>query len=154
MKIRNGFVTNSSSSSFILAFKDKNDGFKKISSLISEYGAESVGVLLKDFDEASPIPYEKIYDEVCDEMKYSAQYEARRKILYNNDMKYDAEDEETAIEKETWRIMDDIYRAFLKKIKNRPYLVRVEYDSHDPVRRRLEDGLFKHKFTVAYFDHH
>lgn len=42
MKVRQDFVTNSSSSSFILAFDSKEDGAEKISAMAKRYGSDYV----------------------------------------------------------------------------------------------------------------
>ena len=58
MKVRQDFVTNSSSSSFILAFDSKEDGAEKISAMAKRYGSDYVMQLLHDFMEATPIQKE------------------------------------------------------------------------------------------------
>ena len=54
MKIRTGFVTNSSSSSFILAFKNMEDGVQEIIKEL-KFNKTALGQVLTDFIESDPI---------------------------------------------------------------------------------------------------
>lgn len=64
MKVRNDFVTNSSSSSFVLAFRNKEDGVSTISKLKDLFGESYVNKLLTDFMEQDPIPLENLSKEI------------------------------------------------------------------------------------------
>ena len=74
MKVRHDFVTNSSSSSFILAFDSKEDGAEKISAMAKRYGSDYVMQLLHDFMEATPIQKEMFESAVINDVRDDAEF--------------------------------------------------------------------------------
>lgn len=171
MKIRTDFVTNSSSSSFLLAFKDKQDGLKKIAAMTSRYDADYITDLLKEFDKAERIPYDALYQMVESDLEsdaymeicygegswYSSEKDTFQKRWYDahpdaSHMDFYDSDEYKAEKK---RVMDKLFHEILAEIGERHYLVEVEYEDHSIIGCELEHTILPDcEFTVRRFSHH
>lgn len=171
MKTRNDFVTNSSSSSFLLAFQDQEDGAKQIASATKYFGSVYISRLLTDFMGEIPIPPDKLKDEIERDLDSEASFF----LCFGNDGWwsdnkdtfekqwheshpgashidfYRSEEYQAARDAKVKAYMDDI----VEKIDGRPYLVMLEYEDHDEVGSALEHDILPNcDFTVRRFSHH
>lgn len=171
MKTRFDFVTNSSSSSFILAFNSEEDGFRQIVDLMSCHESEYICQLLKDFKEEYPIPLDELYDRVHDNLEGDAYWEisegsnpgwysrkdsfedrwykehpdAKRGDFYKSD----------EFQTEKKRLVDKYFGDMMSKIGERSYVVEMEYGDHTTVGSELEHEILPYcDFTIRRFSNH
>lgn len=171
MKIRADFVTNSSSSSFILAFKDKEDGLSQIAEMTHRYGSDYVGQLLADFQEATPIPFDDIKAHCMDDFESSASYVlsygegnwwSSEKDTFRK--RWEAEHPGAAYadfykskeyQDELRRLTDQYAADLIEKIGDRRYLIELEYEDHTSVGSALEHEILPCcDFVAKRFSHH
>lgn len=171
MKVRGDFVTNSSSSSFILAFKDKEDGLSQIADMTHRYGSDYVGQLLADFQDATPIPFDDIKAHCMGELESDASYIlsygeggwwSSEKDTFEKRWKAEHPDATYAdyynskeYQSELQRLADQYAAELIEKIGERRYLVELEYEDHTNIGSALEHDILPDcKFTVKRFSHH
>lgn len=171
MKIRHDFVTNSSSSSFILSFANKEDGLAKIEDLKQRYGSMFVDCLREDFEKAEPIALEDLYERVKRDLEWDAEYyldlggggwwsndkptfQKKWEDAHPNATRrdyYDSPERKAAVEDH----MKDRYEKMLKDIGNERYLVEMEYEDHTDIGSELEHNILPDcDFVVERFSHH
>ncbi len=171
MKVREDFVTNSSSSSFILAFESKEDGITKIAAMTKRYGSDYVEQLLHDFMAAIPIPKENIRTHTFRDVEDDAEFVTDNgeggwwssdkptfERQWMNDHPgsdyrayYESEERKAEVE----RHMEEDFKKIEDDIGALSYLVELEYEDHTEVGSALEHDILPNQdFTIRRFSHH
>lgn len=166
MKIRADYVTNSSSSSFILSFKDENsiyetlkDQFPKdIETGWSCGDSGYLGQLLSEIEEADRLTEDDIKEIVEDE-SWSIRWELEEKLEEEKNMSY-SEVREFFETSEGKKMIEDAckneYAKIMKDIGNDKVIVQVEHGDGG----EGEDGMLEHEIlpslecTKIRFSHH
>ena len=146
-KIRTDFVTNSSSSSFILGFKDEDSINNQLNqeNLPDEYK----NILLRDIKEHN-ISKDTALAIFEYEMKFLAEWEAEDKLGYDFRELEEHQEEIDALASE---IYSKWYEIFSKRIEKYGYLALVEYDDHQDDELELSIVPYL-KCKVQRFSHH
>ena len=159
MKIRQDFVTNSSSSSFIVGFKDKASVKPTL---------EEEAILGRNFDRVlrdieshcNSITREEAISLFRDEMEWDVRYEIETGIRDRKDMSY-KEWDQWIRDEENMKIVDEMVKEevdqlteeFEDKLEGLNYLAAVEYDDHsdDDLEWSIMPRL---GCTIVRFNHH
>ena len=156
MKIRTDYVTNSSSSSFIVGFKNEESIEEQLRN--EAYASERFDTILHDVKKNRISKAEALH-EFRDEMYWYAEYvlqdEYERKVIGDQifyDWIKDHKNREEFYQKVNERL-DVWFDEFKKKIEGLDYLALVEYDDH--CNGDLEHGIMpKLNCTIQRFSHH
>lgn len=171
MKIRTDFVTNSSSSSFILAFKDQEEAIAKIATSLS-WHPEAMGFVIRDIQNTAPLTPEELEARLMDEAEsyaYSKMHFgdgcwwSSSKPTWENLFKkkypglgWQETREHPEYVAEQKRLMDIYIKSVKEKIGDNPYVIEIEYSDNDgSIFSELEhDVMPKAAGVVAICNHH
>lgn len=171
MKVRLDFVTNSSSSSFILAFKSKEDATLNITESL-KHNPMALGYVLRDVSDAeamSPEQLQERLEEEASEYAYMKMHYgdggwwSTRKPTFENEFRkmhpeYDSwtmrEHPDYIAEKN--RLMELYLTDIRKKLDGKPYVVEIEYSDNDgDIFSELEHSIMPYvNGVVAVCNHH
>ena len=171
MKVRTDYVTYSSSSRFILAFMDKEDGLTQIAAMSHRFGSDYVEQLKADFAAAEPIAFDDIKAHCQGDFENDAYYVVcyggggwwnSKKETFKSKWEADHPGASYAdfynskeCKNELLRLTNQYAANLIEKIGERRYLVELEYEDHSDIGSELEHHILPDcEFTVQSFSHH
>ena len=143
-KVRNGFVTNSSSSSFILGFKDEDSIAK---TLADDNTCGYFETIYHDCLESEKMDIETMLDNCREsiywEVFYNLEYKLEERMNWNEIFEFTKTDEfKKLVEEETDKRINELR----KDAEGKSIFVKVEYEDHSLSGSELEHDI------VPYLD--
>lgn len=150
VKIRSDFVTNSSSSSFILGFKDK-DKITEVMDLLPEYWSEEVrGDIISDIEYGITTKDEAIKE--YQEHIYTWDWEFNGKTRWDMTKEERLSDEyQKFIQNKKNKLSED----FINELNQYDIISIVNYEDHTRLGSELEHNIMPYlKCTIERLSHH
>lgn len=164
MKIRYGFVTNSSSSSFVLVFHSKSTMDKELREANPQFSDKYLDILSEDLHCSSPssyydiIEYAKKYYKFIAELDVENDISSLHKMSHNEFLEWKKENEQLYNELVRDRINTNVLNISfgLGGKDTNDYIVRVDYSDNDgPDMSTMEHHVLPYiAQTVVVFNNH
>lgn len=156
MKIRSDFVTNSSSSSFILGFTSEENIHNELFDGFPEWAAEYFYIVSRDVKSEKHLSKDEVIERARKEFQWNAEwevqkeYERKHRASYREAWEYTDTAEGKA---EVSAKIDHYINNIIKDMEGKSVFVEVEYD--DGCDGELEYGVMPAVgVTIATFNHH
>ena len=156
MKIRTDYVTNSSSSSFILGFTNEDNIYDELLSGFPKWAERYFDTVCRDVQSERHLNKDEVIAKAREEIQWDARwivrdrYERRRRCTYREAWDYLETDEgKYEVEAEINEYLDNI----IDDTSGKSVFVEVEYDDH--CNSELEHEVMpKVESTIVRFSHH
>lgn len=157
MKTRLDFVTNSSSSSFIMAFKDKSTVIQEATDGMPSFGKYQLELLLRDINNAKARDPKELKEIIRENLRYHIEYEVsckhqRDKRIYSRREIKDYE-ETDEFKQTVERILNNKMADIEAKMKGNTVFYDLEYTDHG--QADMEQNIMPmHQNTIAVINNH